>query len=443
MLIEFRVANYRSFRDKQVLSMVASADTSLPENVVAVEGSGRLRLLRSAVVYGANASGKSNLVRAIDFALHYIVTSANRPPDAETDVQSFLFDTTSQDMPTRFGFSFLMGGVRYEYGYALDREIVREEWLTAYPHGLPQKWFVRRQSSSNEQLNITFGSHLKGARKSIRDATRPEMLFLSRAADLGQEYLTPVFEWFLNDIRVISDSSEDDRMARRTSFRLEKDEEFAQYVARMLRHADLGIDRISVEEKPWKELLREQPERVRVTFIEYMRAVYDNFNEEMPIPNVRLLHRANDAVIPLPIEEESRGTQRFFALAYPWMYALKRGAILAVDELDASLHPALTRELVALFHSDIHNPKNGQLIFNTHDTTLLDPTLFRRDQVWFVEKDRGGASHLYPLLDFRPRKDEALQRGYLQGRYGAVPFVEAPSQPLFSPEVGSQRIAEE
>jgi uncharacterized protein len=431
MLIEFRVTNYRSFKDTQVLNMVASSDTSLPENAAMVKGFGRRRLLKSAVVYGANASGKSNLVKAISFAKNFIDDSATRKVDQPIEVSPFRFSEKEQQAPSKFEFTFIHNNVRYQYGFSVDHTFVHEEWLIAYPHGLPQKWFERVQSSPNAKPKWSPGSKLKGDKQNLFDLTRSDMLFLSLAANLEHNQLKPVHQWFANHLRIVDEGTWDGQLLQFTLRQANRDSALRDQIAPFLRHADLGIEDITIERKIIKdEVTRDlSSHEHRDALLGFLRNILgENEFEKAARLSVQMLHRAEgeNGVMALPLEEESQGTRRYFALVGPWQWTLRRGSVLIVDELDASLHPTLARELVRMFHDPEQNPRQAQLIFNTHDTTLLDLSLFRRDQVWFTEKDQGGATQLYPLLDFSPRKGEALQKGYLQGRYGAIPFIEAP-----------------
>jgi AAA15 family ATPase/GTPase len=192
---------------------------------------------------------------------------------------------------------------------------------------------------------------------------------------------------------------------------------FSTKLGELLRFADLGIADFSVEES--RSLPDDMPEEIRQLITSGRVKWSGQFN-------VQLRHRVSGNAklgIPLSLHDESKGTRRLFSIGGPWIDVLQHGYTLVVDELGSSLHPLLARELVSMFHSSDLNPRNAQLVFDIHDTTLLDSSIFRRDQVWFVEKDNGSVSHLYPLLDFSPRKEEALGKGYLRGRYGAIPIL--------------------
>ncbi len=415
MLVEFKVSNYRSFKEEQVFSMVASSDSTLPENLAQDIVVGKQRVLRTSVLYGANAAGKSNLISAVNFFKKFIGSSAERKPGVPTGVRPFQLDSSTASLPTSFEITFILAGVRYQYGFSLDVQKIHEEYLIAYPKKLPQTWFHRKWIDV-DHTDWYYGSQLKGDKRRIESLTRADVLFLSVAATFNQQQLEPIYTWLSNNLRVIDLNTEVHIFERVTAQQLQRDE-LRGVFARMLQMADLGIVDATVEEI--KELPEEMPNELKDLILKGV-ANWSGYY------NIQLHHEvvgAEKATVPFDLEDESLGTRRFFALLGPWIGALSSGYAVFVDELDASLHPLLVRTLVSLFHNNRVNPKNAQLIFNTHDITLLDTSLFRRDQIWFVEKDKQGASHIYPLLDYSPRKGESLSKGYLRGRYGAIPFI--------------------
>jgi hypothetical protein len=417
MLIEFKVKNFRSFRDEAVLSMVASADKSLPENTIAVPEFGGRSLLRSAVVYGANASGKSNLIAAAWFVGEFVKKSMERGLNSPIEVTPFLLTAEPVTAPVEFELTFIDSqNVRYQYGFHVTTRQVVREWLVAYPKSLPQTWFEREHLEGTKP-EWYFGRNLKGKNSQVAELTRPDVLFLSNAAKLNHRQLGGVFEWFQKSLRVMSVDELSPSLHTYSAVRAKDDEQLQERIRSLLAVADFGISNFDIREKTYteKDLPGEMPSELRKFLLNKKRL------------EVYMLHPiGTEKDVALPLEEESKGTQHFFALSAPLVEVLENGWTLFVDELDASLHPLLVRYLVELFHNPQINPKGAQLIFNTHDTTLMDGSLFRRDQIWFVEKDRQGCSHLYPLLDYSPRKDEALAKGYLLGRYGAIPFLSEP-----------------
>lgn len=416
MLIDFSVENYRSIADKQTLSLVASKLRSDAEGQAAVECAGfKHQLLTSAVIYGANGSGKSNILRALSEFGTLVAHSAG---DKDHDIQPYLLDPALAQTPTRFEVSFILEGVRFQYGFSVDAERVYEEWLLAYPRRTAQVWFDRKWNGVTHE--VQFGSHLKGEKTRIHAITRADSLFLSVAVQFKQAQLEPVFNWITKGLRV--------RQAKAispiaTARQIEQGGDSAHLVSKFLRAADMGIERVLVRKHSQLPEATTQG-NVRPRSLIAVRQNKDEETEgeflEIQTEHVRADGRK---VLFDMLSDESDGTYRYFSLIAPLVSTLASGGVFAVDELDDSLHPLLVREIVRAFHDPVVNKNQAQLIFNSHDTTLLDPTLFRRDQIWFTEKVPPGKTKLYPLIEFSPRKNEALQKGYLEGRYGAVPFL--------------------
>ena len=426
MLIEFSVTNFRSILARQTLSMVASPDKAhLLRNVSATKDKD-LQLLRSAVIYGANAAGKSNLLRALETMRQLVQNSATSVQvDQRLSVTPFLFSKAVSGKPSEFEIIFIADdGIRYHYCCMVSAERVVKEWLVAYPQGRAQRWFEREYSKEGAEYRWWFGPNFKAERaerKVWQDFTRPNALFMSTAIQLNNAQLRPAFTWITQKLIVLPTGIE---MNPFLSLELLRQANGQEQMMRFMRAADIGIDRIELREE---DLAPPAPGPLA------QGAMRIHFEVNLPpgataqTPKqfqVLAWHKQADSgeEVPLDLGDESDGTRKLFEFVGGWLRALDWGATLFVDELDRSLHPHMTRFLVGLFHGQ-HNVKNAQLVFTTHDTTLLDSELMRRDQVWFVEKDAQRSSHFYPLLDYSPRKDEALERGYLKGRYGAIPFI--------------------
>jgi len=413
MLVEFRVKNYRSIKDEQVLSLVASTDDTLEDNLINV---GKLNLLRSAGIYGPNASGKSNLIKAMWAMRQMILKSADAKPGSTVRVEPFLFNDESKKEPSFFEIIFFHNKIRYQYGFTATKERIYDEWLFAAPKKSNQKWFERSFDKKTGKTEWKFGSYYKGEKINLADKTRDNALFLSVAAQWNHKQLTNVYEWFKDNLMIISPYSPLEPITARML--LDKTNSFELVISAIMREADFGIS--GLRAKPVDvsdinfpdDLTKGERERIAKLL------------EEKNGPPVEILHQSEKTRqnIPLPLEEESHGTQRFFQLVGPWLISIKIGFTLLVDELEAGLHPLLTRELIKIFQDPDINKNGAQLVFATHDTTLLDPELFRRDQIWFTEKNNDGETQLFPLSDYKPRKGEAIQKGYLSGRYGAIPI---------------------
>jgi len=419
MLIEFRVKNFRSFRDEQVLSLVASKDkTLLDTNTLETGVSAVSAALRSAVIYGANAGGKSNLIKALQDMRGVVVDSGKWSPGQTFDVHPFRLDGESTSRPTEFEVTFVIDRVRYQYGFALNRERIVSEHLLVYKAFKPQRWFDRRFDSDSGKDIYEFGSGLKGPKTVWEGATRPNSLFISMAAQLNSEQLLPVFDWFNRRLIIMNESSP---LSPRFSVESLQEAENRKELCAFMTSADVSIADIDVIAT-----------KVHRPMIQFDRATgkHQLGAEESQEYQLRFHHVTEHGNAVFDLADESTGSRILLFLAGPIIDILKKGLTLVVDELDASLHTMLVRRLVQLFHKPDLNTGGAQLIFTTHDTSLLDaPDLFRRDQIWFAEKDRRQASSLISLAEFSPRKNEALERGYLMGRYGGLPYLTGPLGP--------------
>ena len=411
MLIQFTVGNYRSIKDEATISLVAGPGAEHRERNVRVpvmRGDVRATpLLRSAAIYGANAAGKTNLIRALD-AMRDIVVDSSRD-DAELPVTPFLLNAERDRQPTRFEMTCIVAGVRYQYGFSATQEAVVGEWLYAWPHGRAQLWFKR--DATTGETSFEFGGKLQGDREVWRRATRHNALFLSTAATLNSQQLRPLYDWFKTRLHVVGIGIGSWNSAYSAQCALG---ERRAAVVRLLQAADLAVSDLRVVEREITEDM-----------------IPDGMPSEMEdlllgerVHDVHVVHQdPAGQPIKLDLDDESDGTQKMFALAGPWVDVLENGHVVVVDELHDNLHPMLVRHLVERFH-DAALDSNAQLIFSTHDTSILSQDVFRRDQIWFCERNACHETALVPLSDFRPRKGlENLERGYLAGRYGAVPYI--------------------
>lgn len=425
MLLDFQVANYRTFRHPARLNLAASHydSTTLPGNVITprLPGITKDKFLRGAAIYGANASGKSNLIRAI-FELQQLVRRSHAfELGGKLPFDPFLLDSSSAGQPTLYAIRFVAEGVRYHYHLAFNAERVLEESLSAFPKGKEQLWYQRQWDPENgkEIYSPEESAHFT-IRKSDVESTKPNSLFLSTAANLNHPALAAVYGWFRSTLNALNLGID----ARHTNGNrtLEHFQTDPTRLLRLLRQADLGITDLRVERKPVPDfMLKKLPDELRSM-------------AQPELLTVEMLHFGESGHGRyLPLEDESSGTKRYFQLMGPWIDLIEKGQVLFLDELETSLHPLLTRELVRMVMDPELNTKNAQIIFATHDPLLLDTTLLRRDQIWLTEKTREGDSILYALNEYKdpPTKRESLVRGYLAGRYGGIPYL---PESLLAPE---------
>ncbi|MCH8510746.1 MAG: ATP-binding protein [Kiritimatiellae bacterium] len=371
--------------------------------------------LRGAAIYGPNASGKSNLVLSLWQLQNLVRTSHTFESGEPLDQEPFRFETESASSATCYEVRFVMYGVRYHFRLAFNRERVLEENLSAFPHGKEQVWYERTWDENSAQYHY-YSPETESftIRKAEQEATKANSLFLSVATNLfDHPKLGKPYRWFRESLKILNPSIFRGEISDISTLqRLVRDPELA---LAMLRQADLGILDVEIrKEKISEDLIKLFPK-------DFMSMI-----PEGQIDRITMVHQGQDGrVYPLEFEKESAGTQRYFKLIGPWLSLIESGGVLFLDEIEASLHPLLTRKLVETVMNPEINTKNAQIIFTTHDPTLLDLSLLRRDQIWLVEKSQANDSILYPVTEYKMTTREDLAKGYLSGKYGAVPFLPA------------------
>ena len=416
MLVDFTTSNFMSIKDEVCLSLVArpSADRN-DTHIVAPklpEPSSPIRLVRTTAIYGPNAGGKTNLLIALS-TMQKIIKTSSQSLD-ELPIVSFQFDPKYRDQPSTFDATFILDGIRYQYGFSATATHIYDEWLFAWPHGRVQTWFER----SGDEYN--FGPRLTGSKNAWKTATRHNSLFLSTAVALNSDQLKPIADWFSNSLHVsvVGHWSESftTGLCRADS---SGDAITKRDIVDFLNSADFSIkDILVVDEEFSKDKLPEDiPVIVREEIAKGLKG--------KKLYRVYFVHHVgDDPPTELELHAESHGTQKVFALAGPWLDVLREGSTIVIDELEDSLHTSLVRHLINWFHSNKTNPKGAQLIFTTHNTSILNQEIFRRDQIWFCQRNSRFETELFPLTQFGPRKGfENLERSYLTGRYGAVPYL--------------------
>lgn len=424
VLVEFTVKNFRSFRDETQLSMVV-ADKKNFENSIVLEQN-QLMLLQSAAIYGANGAGKSNLIKAFHAMKQIVLSSAKEQRGDQIKlIEPFVFDEESRNSPTLFEVIFIVDTIRYQYGFSATKTKIMEEWLYAFPKTPKRTWFVRAWDEESQQYLWTDndGKYLNANKDKMalyKETTRDNELFLSKIVQLNNKEVTPIFDWFDTTLRCagIDGWNDGERVTR--DF-IESDTK-KQLILQLFHDMDIGIDDIKLHKEEFDvgklKLPDEMPHELK-------EEIETEFKGKILVETQFLRKLSNEKMISLNLKEESDGTQRVFALLGPFLDALENGYIVVIDELHNSLHPLLLRYLVSLFHNNAINKSNAQLIFTTHETEILNQEIFRRDQIWFCEKNRKFGSILVPLTDYQPRKNvENLSKGYLSGRYGGIPAIE-------------------
>ena len=416
MLLRFSVSNHLSIREPQELLLSASALRDEDAGLIPCSAAPGGAVLPLALIYGANASGKSNLIEAIRFMRRMVLYSHSKgEPGGGVPVRPFKLHNPRHHAPSRFEIDFVVDGMRYHYGFEASKKAFEQEWLYVFPSARQQVWFDRIGDK------FRFGRELKGQNKVVADLARPNSLFVSAAAQNDHAQLSKVFNYFqsIGGVQTLATPGEAIAKLLPTSSALDP------RVVDFLKDIRTGV-------VGYRANRRELPPAVRAFKGKLATAIRETFgpdalapdNEEEQVVSIELGYRADDGeIIYFELEAESAGTRRLLVVLSSTFEALDTGTVLCVDEINASVHTQASEAVVKRFCSRKHNQNGAQLIATTHDTNLLMSGSLRRDEVWLTEKDENGATHLYPLTDIETRAGDNVEKGYLQGRYGAVPFA--------------------
>ena len=399
MLQQFSVTNHRSIRERTTISLLATRDSSLRDCILSPDETqrasrsasrpyGSKALVPVLALYGANAAGKSNLIHALLLMRSFVAGEHARPlKDAPLPQEPFAF-TEGHSLPTTLEVIYYFEGIKYAYGFSFDRKKIIEEYLYYWPNGREALIFSRTGNNYQFRENISEQQTLAGR-------TPENRLYLVSSNEWNCPQTAKAYLWFT---RKLSDLSGETLSFDQTLAALKQGGNLKGKILHEMLVADLGIVDIRI-------------------------------SDSSDIPQITMVHQLQTTEgdvkqYPLLLSQESQGTQRFFSRIGSWIQALEMGGVLIVDEIEASLHPLLTRHLIETIQDKSVNRNQAQLIFTTHDVGLLDQNLLRRDQIWFAQKDEKTAeTEIYALTDFSPRKSENISKGYLQGRYGAIPFI--------------------
>lgn len=414
MILEIKIKNFRSYKEETIFTMIPNASEYKIENIAELNDN-QIKILKTALIYGANASGKSNIIRA----LYEIIKLLIHKPKVDEEIKlydPFIFDIDSKDRPCEFEITFIgPQEIKFNYKIIILKNAVIEEDLFYYPNNNETQLFSRKPYSDNERIQkgvLTEGN------KEIN--VFANQLFLSRfGSDDPHEILTDVYLYFKSSIEIINATNEKHRekIFKEVSSILSEDKELKSRLSKLIRAADTKINDISIhkfEEKHLESLDKDSQNIIQKNpfFVFGIHEVYKDDN----IEGAKIL----------PLEEESTGTKSLYSIGGKIVSTIQNGGVLIVDELDTSLHPFITKMIVMIFQSKILNNKNAQLIFTTHDVSLLDKDLIRKDQVWIAEKNKKGISDLYSLQDFEGlSEDTPFEKWYLAGKFGGLPQIKS------------------
>ncbi len=412
MLLQFNVENFMSIKDEITLTAFANASKDHEENLIRF---GKERILPTLALYGANAAGKTNVFKALTRAIMLVRTSNTLQVNSPTGFEPFLFDETTRADKTKMGFLFVNNGKKFEYGFVADSEYVYDEYLYEYKSSRPTMIFERTNVTDYRFTNSY--KHLAD----YRFKNTSNKLFMCTATAWNCEETRDAFLWFAEQVDTYNLLAIQDNQYLEYLDRNKERPEAKDFLLSMLQHAEINIQDFEFESKVIDNPAIQLPPGLQID-----KSLLG------PVKQFRLetIHQisaedGSSKTYKMPFNSESDGTKLLFAYGPIIMEALEKGRTIVVDELDNSLHPSLARYLIELFNDARVNKNGAQLIFNSHDISLLNLELFRRDQIYFVEKNNDtGVTDVYSLADFSPRKSENIQKGYLQGRYGAIPFPE-------------------
>ena len=416
MLIQFSVNNFRSFSDSKILSMESTSISDYPENISSNQ---KIKLNLCATIYGANASGKSNLIQAIGAMKSIIFNSFDRSSTDKISYDPFLLNIDKLNQPSSFEIVFLVDDIQYRYGFKFDDKVIKEEWLFFAKKTKEHPLFYRIDDGIEVFKHFKEGINLESK-------TRENTLFLAVVDQFNGETSKIIMDWF-NKLNVIDGVTHNDY--RGITFKMLEDEKTRNSLTKYYQKIGLGFDDIKIEKESFDpNLMSGIPEDL----LKQMMADLEGSN----IISMTTLHKMfnNDRELVDPVAEfdvrrqESSGTNKIIDLSGPIFHTLKNGGIIIIDELDAKLHPLLTVSIIRLFQNEDTNPHSAQLIFATHNTNILSLGRLRRDQIYFCEKDKYGMTDLFSLVEYnmkgkKIRKDNSFEKDYINGKYGAIPFI--------------------
>ncbi|WP_413166957.1 AAA family ATPase [Capilliphycus salinus ALCB114379] len=399
MLVEFSVGNYLSFQDVVTFSLVTAKipipDKKLRNNSVKIDR--QLSLLKTSVIYGANSSGKSNLIQAFNFMSHWVLDSVENPTlNATFPVKPFRLNSATLNQPSQFEIVVVIDKIIYRYGFEINTEEILAEWLYYVPED--QEITLLKRELNQFEFFPPFPTIPE-----LTPQIKPQNLLLSFTDQFNIPIMQPLWKWFHHNLEIIPEFPRE--IINNTTVKLLINPEYKEQILQFLKRFNLGIDNIEIE------------------------SLSDNTRSKPPVKIIRSRYHPDKQQTTSQsfdlYQEESRGTQKLLQLAIILVDVLNSGKVIFIDSLDLNLHPLITKTIIELFHQRETNPQNAQLIFTAYDTSLLNPKLFRRDQIWFTAKDikeNIGKTELYALAEFKIKNDSSYDQDYLLGKYGGIPF---------------------
>lgn len=429
MLVRFQFENYRSFRDESILSMEAKGNAEYKSCLLPYKKKG---LLPAAALFGKNGGGKSNVIRAFWFGVQFIRNAQKTQHEkAEVPVRAFALNDYSKQEPTGFEYEYIQDGVKYIYGFSATKKEIKKEYLYAAPKGQKSEVFSREGQVFSFPVNGE-----KKMKEMIAEAVAPNQLFFSIACVMNYRPCILAMKWFREYVHFSKDYADIPQQLLEQA----EDVNMLKSIVTYAKQADVGIEDMSFEIKneeisAYDSMPGNLPEGMVMALKQFAAALKDSSDSaelNLKIGEVKTssMHRGinkagEEELFPLELSDESDGTRRLMSLAPGIEQVLQQGGVLMVDEIDRELHPLLAEFIISQFQSPETNPGRAQIIFTTHDTELLNMEILRKDQVYFVDKNKkSGVSELFNLTELPVRTNDNIRKAYLVGKYGAVPDVD-------------------
>lgn len=426
MVIEFSIENYLSFKEKVTFSFQAASIKEHPDHVFE-ENDGRNNILLGALLYGANGSGKSNLIHGLSLMKDFVINSSkDKQANEEIPVEFFKLNSESINKPSSFEVSILLNGEFFRYGFTMDKEKIFKEWLFTKIKNKEKLLFIREFQKNLMKYDYQIDNDFKIGDPIEPTLVRKNALFLSVSSQFNGEFSKKIVKWF-STITFISGTNYSDFIEYTAD--LIGDSNYRKLILEFLKAANLGFYDVKVQKK---EITDEMLGGLPIEFKKLFLA-----SKSRNVTNIRTIHTKRDHLgrkvgeVEFDLmKEESLGSQKFFALAGPIINSLLSGSLLIIDEFDSRLHPDLSRFIIQIFQNPLNNSKNSQFLFSSHNTQFLDRNLFRRDELFFIDKTEWESSYLYNIYNMSKqipelpnvRNDASFEKDYLEGKYGAIPF---------------------
>lgn len=410
MLISLKVKNFRSIKTEVELDLNSSADKEHPNFLI---DSPYCKLLAATAIYGSNATGKSNIVRVMGTVATLVRISFRDTTALPKLIIPFAFDSKTTQQPSEFDISFIYDNIRYQYGFSADKKQIYSEWLYSFPNAKAQTLFIRDWSPKEKAYLYKFGRQYKGDKNKLIGITTPTTLFLSTAGSLQQETTKLIYNWFEKLAVIGVEGVPDFHTINAIESNVVKKEEVVDF----LLNADFNISNFTINKTEF------QSNQLPESMPDPLKKLIEGNSKNHYRYDISSDHLVNNIKYSLAYNDESSGTRRMFSYAGVLLQALKEGGVVFVDELNNFLHPILVRYIISLFGNAEKNSLKAQLIFTTHETSILTTDFIRRDQVWFCDKNQQSETELYSLQEFSARKTDNIERSYLAGRFDAIPLV--------------------